>query len=202
MPHLKFNSTTEQQRAARVIAEHAKRADAIRADRRLTPEGKRSKLAQAYLKAKAEVDSLRAQETERTSTRRAELQRSLFGASSDPASVVAYRDAMDRVSKLNKVDEAHAALQRAEMTGDSIMARAIALHAADRGWAPVLQAYTQGDPMAQDSLAELTALTADVNDRTAQLSRSMSYSLSLPNELNGWSNQLEQLAAEDADDAA
>lgn len=196
MPNVPFNTTDEQRQAAVIIDAHNRRADSIRHDQRLSDEGKRAHLAANYLHHKGQVDTVKAKEADRTTSRRNDLQRQLFGAASDPSTVVAFRDAQDRAGKHSNVDEAQAALDRAHMTGDHLMAKAVALNAADRGWGGVLQSYALNHPEVQAPLDELSQLTADSNSKTAAMGRAMSYSITLPRELSSYRNTLPQLAAQ------
>ncbi len=79
---------------------------------------------------------------------RAVLLRRLFDspAPHDVASVVSYRDALDRADRLDTPAEAVALLRRARLTGDELLARAVAVRAADlvarsAAWGEVLDEW-------------------------------------------------------------
>ncbi len=83
---------------------------------------------------------------------RDELLRRLFDAPAphDAAAIISYRDAADRAERLTDPDEAIELLRRARMTGDDLLAKAIAVRAAGRAalsvaWGAVIYEWADGE---------------------------------------------------------
>jgi hypothetical protein len=77
----------------------------------------------------------------------------------DKAAVRAsYRDAVFKADRIETAEQSQLFLDRATAIGDSLLARAVALIAFERGWHDVLAAYTETHESARQSLAELHAV--------------------------------------------
>lgn len=193
------NSNPQAQRAGVIVRAHNQQADSIRNDGRLSPDGKKALLARNYVQSKQKLADLQAQQTDAVTKRQAQLQRQLFGTATDPATLASYRDAQGRADALATPRAAHTALDRAAVTGDGLMARAVALRAADQGWGDVLNHYADNIPGAGEALDELNQIAAG-NSAPARLASSMMYSLTVPDELKSCSTaQIQQLAAQAPD---
>jgi hypothetical protein len=158
------------EKAVEIRRQHDSAVAAIKNDRRLSPEGKTQALAKAQLRAEREVKELQARYEQKTKERTERLVRDLFGSgivsSSDAVSV---RDAQDRVERIEDAEQAMALLQRAELSGDKVLAQAIAQKAYQAsndglgrafgggGWGAVLAAYGENHPGVADKVVELQA---------------------------------------------
>jgi hypothetical protein len=141
----------------------ATRTEALAADRRLSDAAKLSRMAATYLGAKRQMDELAQQHANLTAAHQRKLERQAFGIDDiaghgtlDRATAsIGYRDAQDRVAKLTEPGEAQTLLSRAERSGDELLARAVAAHAAEQGWTDVLTTYTATRPTAAAALEQL-----------------------------------------------
>ena len=145
----------------------------LRARRDLSREGLSRHLAKAKRDAQAEMDQVHAQADKDKTERRDQLERlvfpRLFGRyTSDSASIVAKRDALDRASRIENAGQARTLLDMAKRTGDGTLAEAIAWRAAttDRlagggDWGGVVRSWIGDNERLQDNLAELGEIDAD-----------------------------------------
>ncbi|MFE6530033.1 hypothetical protein ACFVMA_13950 [Streptomyces rochei] len=143
-----------------IIAAYSSKLERIEASRTYSDHAKRVMAAKAYKEAQAALDQLRQGEVDSISTRRAQLQRRMFGhpGTADAQTVIARRDANDRAAKLDDPRVAQEALQTAQMEGDDLMAQAIAARAAQSGWSDVLGSYAGGRPGFQEAAEEYSQL--------------------------------------------
>jgi hypothetical protein len=161
----------ERQKIDRLRLEYQERVNAIRADKRYTPEGKRAAIAREYMRVDAGVRRIVEAAQKRRDDRIRTLQQRLFSApgGNDPAAVLSFRDAMDRAERVRDATEAAALLDRAVRTNDVALQRAVldrAFRAAQsdpfghRGpWVGLLDRYREMVPSMGDDIAELAELT-------------------------------------------
>lgn len=178
--------TQIRERLPYVQARYAQDVKDIRADTRLSDDGKRRALAQAYLRTREELQRLQDQESEASAKRRRALERSLFGLSvgRGDAATLSLRDAQQRVATARKPAQALELLATAERTGDDILARAVAAHAWDRSWTKVLDAYAAERPGVLDLFHELDSLEKQQNVGR-RMATGMAFRLPVPSELKG-----------------
>ncbi len=131
----------------------------IRADEDLTREAKARRIRPLYEEAKREERRLRQERrdglTERTraAERKAFAPPALQGA--DPALVqMSYRAALDSVEGITDVAELARKLERATITGDRALARAVAWRANDYGADQVVRTYLDTDEAARRAWTE------------------------------------------------
>jgi hypothetical protein len=124
----------------------------IRNSNGLNDAGRRQAIAKSVIKHREKARALRSDFEVNTETSRVALQAKLFGLprGADPATVLIHRDAADRAAKLDGIDDAAAALQRALEHGDAVLARAVASHAHGRRWDNVVQSYAENTGLAGD----------------------------------------------------
>src|SRR6478672_9087499 len=81
---------------------------AIRADRNLSEGGRRAEIAKVTLAARKNAEALKAETRAARETRRAELERRVFGIAGtpSPAELMVVRDSRDRAATLQSADEA------------------------------------------------------------------------------------------------
>lgn len=122
----------------------------VRADGDLSPEGKARRLAPLYQEAKAVDDKLRSErmaglrEKVRTAEREAFAAPSMRNA--DPAAAqMNYRHALDAVDGITDARILSSRLERAVITGDKSLARAVAWRANELQHDGVVNAYLDSD---------------------------------------------------------
>lgn len=167
---------------------------AIRADKTLSADGKRLKIAREYSAARKAFDAADTAAREKAAADVDRASRDLFGTAGipgDPATVaVSQRDALDRADALKSVESAAALMSRALATADEILARAVLRIAWERtslatpAWAAVVEQYRAARP-ARDR--QVTALVEAQNAAdTSPADRMMlKAQLGLPAELAG-----------------
>ncbi len=188
--------TRQQTPADKIRATYTVKAAEIKSRRDLSDEGRARQLAKALVTARDEMTKLKRKDAERTNRRRADLQQRHFGNSKswDSATVISFRDALDRADRLKSPDEAAALLERAIMTGDEVLSRAVAQRAMGRitlkgmgdGWSKVVDRWLEGQPSGTvEDIQELADIEHDSTNVKSRFVQSMSYSLPTPVELNG-----------------
>jgi len=154
--------------------------ETLRADRDLTPEARAKRIALAWQATSNEMARLRKQHGEAKVQRRRELEMSLFGpryshgaTETDKVHLRAdYRAALDRAEQAKAPEEALDLLNRAELTADTTLARAVAAVAASRGYARVLDRYAASRSDVAEALDELTGLA----DKRQAIAESFAFS--------------------------
>ncbi|KHL19584.1 hypothetical protein CLV56_2825 [Mumia flava] len=179
--------------------------EGIRRDRALSDEGRRVRMAQAYLEAADKIDAARTKHEAAVADRRRKLEASLFGSqgSADPSSAISYRDALDRVDALPRGEQGERQssklFDRAVMTGDEQLQRALLFRGWREGWDDVVNGYIAQRPGAQDSLRELGGLIEAADSREGRLGITAAFRVPKPTELGSRSrSQIEALAEDDA----
>ncbi|MFD3530505.1 hypothetical protein [Streptomyces sp. NPDC058664] len=116
--------------------------------------------AKTWKAAQSEMEKLRQGEVDAIRGRREQLQRKMFGRenAADAQTVIARRDANDRVAKLDNPRVAADQLRDAIRQGDHTMAQALAQHAASMQWDGVLEAYADYQPGFRDHVTEYNEL--------------------------------------------
>lgn len=157
--------------AARI---HQTRDNAINsalANQSLSAAGQRLAAATAQLTAQRSMDALQNNFESGAQLTATDLERRLFGSPTPVtgADAVSMRDANDRASQLTDPGEALSMMQTALMTGDDLLARAIARQAygmrnsplgALGGWGDVLDAYAEQNPTFASQLRQYSDATA------------------------------------------
>ncbi|MFJ3319369.1 hypothetical protein [Curtobacterium sp. NPDC086286] len=138
--------TKQHEQAHELKTRYLSQVAAVQNDNRLTPEGKRSKLAKLHANTVQQLSKLKRERDAALTTRRADLERQLFGlpATAPTSDTVSYRDALDRVTRAAeaKDDKAmHQLYDNAKLTGDSILTKAILGHAYRSGSADLVNRY-------------------------------------------------------------
>jgi hypothetical protein len=165
------DTTEERRRAQQIVDDYNRVTQLLRADKDLTDDGRNRQLIAAYDRARVQLNELRTQEQSRLASRGADLERRLFGLAghANGADAISARDALDRASQLKSTKEAAALLQRADSTGDDVLARAIASTAAERSrtspdpnvaraWDGVIRTYVDARPTMSSVVEELAQI--------------------------------------------
>lgn len=142
---------------------YERQLEEIRADKTLSFWGKQAKIKALYEETEQQIAKLRAEHEAELQRERRELQRRAFGAYHPHTATEAelrqidenYRQALDRAEQAKSPTEALALLRRADLAGDSVLARAVGLVAAERGWNTVLDAVAAQGAVYPDAVQEL-----------------------------------------------
>ena len=201
-----MSDTRQQTPQDKIRASFAAKSKAIKERPDLNDEGRALQLGRAYARSRDEMTKQKRADIERTERRRADLQQRLFGnpRNWDSTATISYRDALDRADRLKTPDEAAALLERAAMSGDEILGRAVAMKAMGRvgpagmgnhGWAQVVDRWVEGQPPeTATNIQELADIVDASNSTQARFAANMSYTLPRPSELNG--RDIDRLALE------
>lgn len=187
-----LDDSTRDQLAQRA-SNYRARIAAIRADSGLSESGKRAALATAYEQAKDYATKARGKADESTASRQRQLEKSLFGLgpAANDSTIVAYRDAQDRVAQVKNPEQLGQLMERAFVAGDRTLLQAGFAHAWEQGrdplggsrWRPLLDEYVHEFPSTAAPLAELEELTSGAS-RTAQLGEQIATGIPKPPELD------------------
>lgn len=129
----------------------------------LTAMAKRERIAAAYSEARIAMEQLRQRLDGDTSAERAKLYNSAFGQSFDQyvrpddkdRAIQLTRDAMDRVEAIETEEDGLRLAQRAALTADTYLAKAIAQRAYERRWTDVLDQAASAHPHLGNALVAL-----------------------------------------------
>lgn len=144
--------------------------DDIRDNRSYSESGRRVEMAKATLAARQEAQALQTRFIAARNERRTALEKRLFGATAGslPAELMVLWDSHDRARRLETEDAARDALRLAGQFGDTVMARAIAQRAIDKGWADVVDAYAESaGTVTRELLDELANIPDGKNTNAA-----------------------------------
>jgi hypothetical protein len=195
--YLTGSSTPQALKALSLIGEHNRIVDSIRGSKDLTPEGKTKQIAAVHIQYKQQITALEAEDKASRVSKADSLRRSLFGltGSSDANATISYRDAQDRVAAIQDENQALELLDRADLSNDEILTKAIVGKAAEAGWGNLVSSYTAKHPYYGSKLQELANLHHEENSIEGVMNHAMSYSLSAPAEIARYSHgMLENLA--------
>ncbi|MFE4197362.1 hypothetical protein ACFRJ9_15975 [Paenarthrobacter sp. NPDC056912] len=159
---MSFIDTPDGRRAQQIQNRFQGSLEQIRSNDHLTPEGKKEQIASEYngvVQALGQIkDSFNSAKTLRTHV----LRRDLFGNTtpSDAQTAISFRDAQDRVSSLGQFDQEKALklLDQAELSGDTVMVKALMQQAIEHSWDQVANSYAERHPFYGDKLKELLSL--------------------------------------------
>lgn len=174
----------------RAQAAHARALDEIRADYTLSELGKRQKIQAQHEAHKVTMADFRGAVQRTTAAARADLERRLFGVpGTDASAAISYRDAQDRVARINRPHELATLLERAAASGDTALERAAFERAwrqranplASDGWTTLVADYVAQNPSLAD---DVDALDSHATDRKRELAERLLTSAITPNELS------------------
>jgi hypothetical protein len=182
-------NTTARQKINDLRAAYLKACDGVRGDASLSELGKQQILARAWVNTRAEIAKLTQQDFDTRVARYDSLEREVFGtaAASSGADAVSFRDATDRASELESAAAAAKLLGTAELSGDTVLAKAVVLKAWESRWDTVVEHYAVNHATVADKLAELVSLREGLDSLTSRLANNMGASLHQPTELTGLS---------------
>jgi hypothetical protein len=191
--------------AENILQSYTSAVAAAKADSRLTPEAKQVDMARAYTKAQTDMAGVQAAVEQQEAATVDRLARNMFGNSATTGTdAVSARDADDRAARLSTPEEARAALDRATVNGDTVLARSIALKAYQEAqgpfgggaWGDVLRSYGGSRPGVAADLAELANVSRSSNQKS--LNRAALFgAVAKPAELRRYSDgQIATIAAQ------
>jgi hypothetical protein len=205
-----LDSDTRNAIVQRVTA-YGKQLERVRRDPNLSDVGKQRAMAKLYVQTRDDVAMMREAADRAYRTRYSQLESVAFGIhaqSSDPSAAISLRDALDRAAQVANPDEARQLLNRAVVTGDETLARAIALTAysnqgpQDLGdhWAAVYDHYRQAQPAQRQKVLDELDTLRQADSKQARFADALSTGVSRPTELANVGN-VDHLAGEaDAQD--
>jgi len=194
-----------------VPAELRRDLDSIRANNTLTAQAKKTRIAQAYIAAKAEQQQRLATIATEKAIRKRTLERRLFGTqtpvgATDEARAAieaSYRQALDRASQTTTEAERAALLQRAELVGDEPLARAVAAVAFAAAEDTVVNLWLDTRPSLDGAANELWDATHGATSATSEAGWHLANALDPPAELDGAGDfTIAQIAQQDERRAA
>jgi hypothetical protein len=204
MTRVQSGNSPQQQKANTLRGEYQRLMDGIRNDRTLSPHGKQKELATLYLDYKPRMEKLEADENTQHQTRAKALRRDLFGLPgyADPNTAISYRDAQDRAASIEDEQTALRLLNRAELSGDTSLAKAVAARAFEAGWNETINQYADANPASEAKFNELIEIESYGKGSAgfAQiLGAAMTYSVEKPTELGMYNvdSQIQALANSD-----
>ncbi|WP_433681937.1 hypothetical protein [Nocardia sp. CA-119907] len=104
-------------------------------DSRYTTDGRRNLIAATYLAARKASDQAFEKYAAPHRARHQEIERKLFGpGAKDHAAIMSWRDACDRVDNLDGQEKAQRMFERACVSGDTMLAKAILQRAVRSAW--------------------------------------------------------------------
>jgi hypothetical protein len=128
-------------------ASHEQQLAAIDNDGKLTDDGKKAAQAALYEETTAAMNQYRAAFETEVDKATITAEKRLFGpASTDPATLMAHRDALERADNIANEKAALDAIARARYSGDDSMVRAITMRAETQGWETVLGQVEKAAP--------------------------------------------------------
>lgn len=188
--------------AATLRTTHAHAIEQIRANPKLSADGKKAEIAKVYRETAPKIADLEAKERKALADQRLELERALFGQmASDPSSLMSYRDAQERVARLTPDDHAEARqlLHTAQISGDNTLAAALLGHAINVGWGDIVNSYSQQHPDKAVQLKDLSDVVHFEEDHAVDFQRSADYSFAKPQEIAQYTdNNIDRLADTEA----
>lgn len=116
------------------------------------------------------------------------LRRDLFGRTiTDAQTAISFRDTQSRVGSLGDQKEALKLLDQAELSGDTVMVKALMQRAIELSWKQVASSYAEKHPRYEDKLKELLALQepAGIFSNGDTMERGLLLHLQQPDELWG-----------------
>lgn len=193
MMSAKVEAAREQM--AKVRANFNREVEAVRDNPSYSPEGRRLEIAKIALAYRKKAAGLREEFSATSKARRLELEKRLFGLPSG-GDAIAYRDAVDRAEAIRSSSDAESMFSRAQRTGDTLLARAVAAQAFSKGWNTVTRGYAEeaGLDPALDELSDLRG------GGVSSLGEAAVFSIGSPTELDGYNStyELEKLVEQAA----
>jgi hypothetical protein len=147
-------------------ASRSQRIDAIRASREFTPEAQRNQIADVFTGHRQLLGEIQAEVEGRIVGEQRRLEQKVWrNPSPADTSAAAWRVALDRAETVDTPEKASDLLARAERSEDTLLARAVVLHASSR-WPQVTRHYASEYPEFANALTELDAFIQETGSRS------------------------------------
>lgn len=156
---MSFSETPDGQRAGQIQANYTAALERIRSDAHLTPEGKKEQIVAEYRSASNAINAIKDSFNSAKILKTHVLRRDLFGSTiTDAQTAISFRDAQSRVGSLEDQKEALKLLDQAELSGDTVMIKALMQRAVEESWNQVANSYAEKHTYYGDKMKELMAL--------------------------------------------
>lgn len=183
--------TSYQERATAIKRDVETREREIQAATWYTDDTKKRMRANLYREAMEKVAKLKEEEQTSYSKAIANIERALLGLpdGSETGAIISFRDAVDRVERLPYdkagLQEALSLLERARISGDESLAKAVLLTSLKRGntWTEIVDAWAEKNPTKADQLIDYQTLLK-FDPSTSHLAY-FTYEVKPPSELLG-----------------
>jgi hypothetical protein len=188
--------TPERAKADRIRNRYNAEIEQIRGQRNLSDAGRRARLAQAVIKAKSDLEKLRATENEHITSRRDQILRNLFGhVRPNDARIVNIRSAEAIAAQVKTPDEAATLMNDAENNDDEVLLRILARKCVQRrnplepDWNNLFETWAALQPGGPEALNELALIGDETTDTGHRILRERAFGLpALPKEIAGIGN--------------
>ncbi|MDJ1113794.1 hypothetical protein [Microbacterium dauci] len=200
LTQLNTTITTLRDAAAKARANQTAMLGEIRSNQSLSSTGKSREIAKVYRTTRDTIRDLDRREQAALEKTRSDLERKIFGQyAKDPTSLIAYRDAQDRASRLGRDDKHHAEelLRSAHRSGDDVLAAAIVGRALTFGWEKLIEAHSDRHPTAGTDLKDLSDLVHFQSNVAEDMQRGLDYGENKPEELIRYTDQMIDDIADD-----
>lgn len=177
-----FDANTYRDEAENVRVTHRHNVESITNSVDLNIDAKQRLIAEARQTSEQKLADIRRREDKAREDRVTDLRRRLVGRPiADTASEISWRDAADRVERIDNEETAITVLRQAIDNADKPLIRTILRAGYDRGWAEVINTYTAAHRLDYDDAEELWSLTynggANGNDLKAKLYKDLAFTL-------------------------
>jgi hypothetical protein len=164
-----------------------RRVEDVRQNMQLTSEARRAQMAREIATSNEKLGALERQYNDRVIQEGRSLERKLWvnpKADADPTGA-AWRTAHDRADSIDNFEQASALLERAERSGDDLLAKAIAHRAVGTRWHQLADRYGQDHPEVASAISALGDFRHETGSNW-RVASSMRFSkIQPPRELSG-----------------
>jgi hypothetical protein len=180
-------------RASAIKTSARQQIEGVRANKTLSALGRRDAIRDIHTDTQRQLANLKADVERAPKQRREFLESVLFGASAVTGSeAISARDAYLRASQIKDHDEAAQLMEVARLSGDTVLAKAVAQVAVKHVWIDVLEVHANGDTYLEDRYSELLQINGELADTgtetqrvAAEMARQLVFNLEQPHELTG-----------------
>lgn len=163
-----------REQAEVIRANVGRRVEELRNNAQLTSEARQAQMAREIVVSNGKLDDLEKQFADRVTQERRTLERRLWAnpaADADSAGA-SWRAALDRAETVENLGQASALLDRAERSGDVLLAKAVALRAVGR-WPELARRYGQDHPEVASAMSALEDFQRETGSTAWRLASSM-----------------------------
>lgn len=186
---MSFSETPEGRQAEQIHTNYAKALERIRSDKHLSSEGKKEQIAAEYNRAAGSLNAIKESFNSAKILRTHVLRRDLFGSTAtDSQTAISFRDAQERVGAIDTQKKAIKLLDQAELSGDTVMVKALMQRAIESSWNQVVDSYGDRHPHYRAKVKELLALQtpSGIFSSRDTMEKGLILHLQKPEELGFW----------------